>query len=142
MQLTDYRLDKILNNCRQEGDCLIWKGAKDNNGYGMITLNRKTARLHRLIYAYYNGPILDGYTIDHVKDRGCHSKACLNIKHLEAVMERVNILRSDSMSAVNARKTHCPKGHPYDIINDKGYRRCRKCRDEYNRKYWRKHHPL
>lgn len=34
--------------------------------------------------------------------------------------------------AFNGQKTHCPKGHPYDVFNDKS-RRCRRCMRERGR---------
>jgi hypothetical protein len=73
------------------------------------------------------GPIPEGLTIDHL----CRVRHCVNPAHLEAVSERVNILRGNGAGARNARKTHCVKGHaftPDNLYRDyQGYRRCRRC---------------
>lgn len=51
---------------------------------------------------------------------------------MEIVTRGENALRGNGPMALNARKTHCPKGHPYDEVNTyidpKGKRRCRICR--------------
>lgn len=31
-------------------------------------------------------------------------------------------------AAVNAHKTVCPQGHPYDALDSRGWRRCKACR--------------
>lgn len=55
------------------------------------------------------------------------------------VSPRVNRLRAPSPSTVNATKTECPAGHPYDGENtywDKdGGRDCRECRRRRTREY-------
>jgi len=78
------------------------------------------------------GPIPDGLTIDHL----CRNRACVKPAHLEAVSQRVNTLRSPiAVAAINARKTHCKRGHAFDDLNTRvsigpnGQRRrdCRAC---------------
>jgi hypothetical protein len=97
------------------------------------------------------GPIPEGMTLDHVKANGCTSTACVKAiadehgpAHLEPVTNRENVLRSDSISARNARKTHCPQGHPYDEANTyvsrQGGRNCRACHRQQERD--RRHRSL
>lgn len=82
------------------------------------------------MYEIHKGPIPEGLQIDHL----CRNTQCCNPDHLEAVTQRVNIMRSESFSAVNARKQACPKGHPYTPENtsiDRSHgderRKCREC---------------
>lgn len=60
--------------------------------------------------------------IDHL----CGVKACVRPEHLEAVTQGENVRRAA------ARKTHCPKGHPYSGPNlyvrpGTNNRLCRSC---------------
>lgn len=106
--------------------CWLWTARTFTKGYGQYTLNGKPRRAHRIAYELCIGPIPTGLTIDHVKDRGCTNKHCVNPAHLEAVTNRVNIQRGG-----DAQKTHCPQGHPYDegnTYNDKRGRQCITCR--------------
>ena len=108
--------------------CWEWVGAKDKNGYGKTTFSGKTWRAHRLIYTMLKGPIPEGLEIDHT----CRNKACVNPAHMEPVTTKVNVHRSDNACAINARKTHCPKGHPLSGENlysypQTGWRGCREC---------------
>jgi hypothetical protein len=61
---------------------------------------------HRYAYTLLVGPISDGFTIDHVKDRGCISTLCVKAiadehgpAHLEPVTMVENNLRGQSISA-------------------------------------------
>ena len=83
---------------------------------------------HRFAYELLVGPIPKGLTIDHVKSKECISTLCVNPAHLEAVTLRENILRGNGLAAMNAKKTHCPQGHPYDYVNSAGARGCSICR--------------
>ena len=53
-------------------------------------------------------------------------------EHLEPVTVRENLLRGEGPSALHAKKTHCPQGHPYAGDNlyihpTRGLRYCRTC---------------
>lgn len=76
-----------------------------------------------------NGPVPDGMELDH----GCRTPACVRPFHLEPVLHRENVLRGDSPSAHNARKTYCPRGHSYDSQRTNGQRGCKTCHREQER---------
>lgn len=78
---------------------------------------------HRVSYEMTRGKILPGLTIDHL----CRASLCVNPDHLEAVTMRTNLLRGNGWSGRHARKTHCPRGHSYDMISVRGARGCRRC---------------
>ena len=101
-----------------------WK--PNGEGYIRRTIGRKGYSNHRLAYECAYGPIPQGLVIDHL----CRNRSCANPAHLEAVTDRVNILRGEGVAVANARKTHCKRGHelsdPY--IDSRGSRICRACR--------------
>lgn len=110
------------------GTCWIWKGTILQSGYGQIVIrNTKKARAHRFMYERAKGKIPDGLQLDHL----CRNKLCVNPDHLEIVTGRENLMRSTSFVAINARKTHCHKGHPLFGTNlnitPMGSRRCKEC---------------
>ena len=89
-----------------ETGCLRWQGAHSPKGYGQIMLNGRLSSAHRASYERSFGPIPDGLEIDHVYDRGCRYRDCIEPSHLEAVTHRENVLRA-------ARAGRYPYG-PYD----------------------------
>lgn len=104
--------------------CWVWFGTIDHRGYPQTAKNGKTARAHRVIYEALVGAIPEGLTLDHL----CRVKACVNPAHLEPVTRGENTLRGTSPTALNARKTVCLNGHPFDRIRPDGARTCRQCR--------------
>lgn len=108
--------------------CWEWT-AKRDNGYGRIWIKGRLFAAHRVAYELMRGQIPEGLTIDHL----CRNRRCVNPEHLEVVSMRVNILRSDSVSAVNARKEHCPFGHPLAWRNS-GRRFCPTCAKKWDAK--------
>lgn len=72
----------------QRGDCWVWTGAHDRDGYGVTTTSpgHKQIRAHRFAYEQMVCEIPAGLTLDHV----CGLKACVNPAHLEPVPAFVN----------------------------------------------------
>jgi HNH endonuclease len=74
-----------------------------------------------------NGAIPDGLQVCHA----CDNPRCCNPAHLFLGTQLDNLLDMISKGRnVNASKTDCPQGHPYDEANtyrDKRGRHCRAC---------------
>lgn len=118
--------------------CWLWLLAVNKkSGYGQMGVNGRVLYAHRVAYEAWRGPIPEGLTIDHL----CRVRSCVNPDHLEAVTMRENTLRGESTAARNARKTHCPEGHPIEAGNANtktwnGWRRCRTCFNARCRAYY------
>lgn len=66
------------------GDCLLWKGAVDKDGYGQIQAGNvpkllRVTRAHQLSYAMAYGDIPKGAVVRHT----CDTPTCINPAHLE-----------------------------------------------------------
>jgi hypothetical protein len=118
-----------------ETGCWLWNGALGSGGYVQVSFKGVTYRWHRLIYTLLVGSVPRELDVDHVKKRGCKYRHCCWPAHLEPVTRWVNNMRSENPTALNAEKTHCPKGHPYDLENTRWYRGRRHCR-ACNRESW------
>ena len=118
-----------VDPCRTDG-CWAWIAAVGVNGYGYFWTEKRVRTAHRWAYESIHGAIPVGHEPDHL----CRVRSCVNPDHLEVVTKANNLLRGISPPAMNARKTHCPQGHPYDESNTRvtpyGFRICRKCHSQ------------
>jgi len=117
-----------------ESGCWVWMG-HCHKGYGYFRTSPtwKWMRAHRYSYNLYKGQIPDGKCLDHL----CRVRCCVNPDHLEPVSNKENLMRGNSLSAMNSRKTHCIRGHELrgdnvKIISTprKTMRVCLRCREE------------
>ncbi len=122
-----------------DSGCWIWQAFLNRKGYGEFYDGQTgMVRAHRWSYEHFVGPIPDGLYIDHL----CRVPRCVNPAHLECVTPRENALRGFGPTALNARKTHCKRGHP--LAGDNLYRKkgagriCRTCQRAYFVEFHRK----
>lgn len=121
--------ERFWSKVEKTATCWLWLAARDGKGYGAAYVGGRQVRAHRFAYELLVGPIPEGLVLDHVKARGCQHRHCVNPDHLEAVTNRENLMRGEGITAIAARKTHCPQGHPYDYVDPKSRKRkCRTCR--------------
>lgn len=95
------------------GPCWLWAGPIDPiNGYGRVYGGSRRRPAHRIVFELSGRKIPCGRQLDHL----CRVRHCVNPRHLEPVTGKTNILRGLGAPAQNARKTHCPEGHPYNQV--------------------------
>lgn len=145
-QLNENRFWSKVN--RTDG-CWFWL-AGSYNGYGLYFFNHRSQLAHRVAYEMEVGPIPKQNQIDHLchnwdvtcpGGKTCPHRRCVNPAHLEATTIKINVLRGRGLSAANAKKTHCVRGHAFDKANTRyrngssSYRVCRECCRQHKRRY-------
>jgi hypothetical protein len=118
--------------------CWPWLGGRHAKGYGVFHVASVPVLAHRVAWRLARGPIPEGLVVDHL----CGERLCVNVRHLALVTAGENVLRGRGPSAINARRTHCPRGHAYawpNLYVHRGRRQCRACRLAHNRAWWRRH---
>lgn len=133
-----------------ERGCWIWRGAKNEFGYGTIALRRRTKgaetqRVHRLMWEMHNGPIPEGQVVRH----RCDVPACCNPLHLEVGTKKQNsrdmVERGRSIAYATGRYDGvCVQGR-HDVTKPgtlkrvaskgKSYMTCVACDRDRKRKY-------
>lgn len=107
--------------------CWPFLGALRPDGYGNFK-SSLAATAHRSSWIALVGPLTEGEVIDHL----CRNRACCNPDHLEPVSRGENVLRGNTLTAINKAKTHCPRGHEY-VTRSNGARMCKPCRNLIDR---------
>ena len=70
----------------RDGDCLVWTGTTNPEGYAVVWSSGKQLRVHRYIWEKANGPIPQGLQIDH----RCRNTSCCDLEHLRLVTQKQN----------------------------------------------------
>ena len=116
---------------RGEAECWPWTGARNAYGYGVIWNAGKVLIATRVMLELQGSPVPTGKVLDHL----CRNRWCVNPAHLRAITQSVNAREnSTSPFAINAQKTHCLRGHAFDLIEQtrrgpiRGCSECKKIR--------------
>lgn len=124
---------------RDPDECWPWLASLDPYGYGKFSSYRgRIVKAHRFAYELLVGPpppVIDHtcHTFSDCKGGSkCPHRRCCNPRHMQPSTTAENALRGHGPQATNARKTHCPEGHPYDYIwttkQGREHRDCLQCR--------------
>ncbi len=111
MQFSQPELDRFWKKVDKSEECWKWLASKKSEryGYGQLKIGGKNQGAHRVSYIIANGSIPEGMDIFHL----CQNRWCVNPKHLQALDKATRLSTVDGWKATeNAKKTHCPKGHP------------------------------
>lgn len=115
-----YALEHEVHPC---GCWIPLHGYDDGNGYRQISVAGKQERIHRLAYQQHIGPIPSRHVVDHVRERGCQFRSCINPEHLEAVTNAENIRRG--LLPHLAESLPCGHGIKNPLL------KCKPCRREH-----------
>ena len=78
--------ERLLENISYtDSGCWQWAG-KLTTGYGVMRVEGRSHRVHRLSYAEFVGPVPNEKHIDHK----CHNRACINPAHLRLATPKQN----------------------------------------------------
>jgi hypothetical protein len=119
-----------------ESGCWISTYSVGSHGYAQVGWQqgdlRNMTTAHRAAWTFYNGPIPDGLTVDHI----CHVRRCVNPAHLRLLTRSEN--GADNRMAefrVHPTTTKlCRRGlHPMAAAGKQNY--CRECKAERQRRY-------
>lgn len=125
--------------------CWLWRGAKDQHGYGCFGINYRVIKAPRVAYELTKGSIPEGMDILH----SCDTPACVRPDHLRPGTARDNaqdmLARGRHFTPFKThrytrpRQTECFLGHPFDAANTSiardGSQRCRACARERTARY-------
>lgn len=90
--------------------CWLWTDKLDPAGYGRLAVSRKPLLAHRFSYALHSGEIPEGKKVDHK----CHTRHCVNPKHLRLVNDKQNI---ENRGSLNRNNTSGYRGVTWDKAN-------------------------
>ena len=134
-------MERFWNKTEQAGDCLLWTAAKNSDGYGIFSFDKKVEGAHRVSWILSNGEIPDGLSVLHK----CDVRACVNPEHLflgtqddnmKDAARKGRIVRSEKAGA--QKREFCKQGHSLSdnpIVGKDGRRRCRPCANRRDREY-------
>ncbi len=136
--ITDKMIKRFSSKINKTDNCWIWIASKDSRGYGKFWIKDKYFYAHRFSYQIFKGQIHEDLVLDHL----CHNKSCVNPNHLEEVTIGENVLRGNSISGINSRKTHCKNDHEFTLEStyfrlNNGNRMCKICEKVRVKQYYK-----
>lgn len=72
--------ERLMSRSRVEGDCLVWTGARDEQGYGRIGWQGKVYLVSRMAFETFVRPLAPGELVRH----SCDNPPCFRREHLLA----------------------------------------------------------
>lgn len=86
--MTPYDQVRVWSRLVEQGECWVDTGGKykRGQGYGSISINGRSRRLHLVVYELVNGPIPPGTIVRHT----CNNDACCRPEHLKPGTHKQN----------------------------------------------------
>lgn len=107
----EYSIEALNARTIKQGECNIWTGAKQTNGYGAAWF-KKQVTAHRAMYELTHGPLDPGLVVMHT----CDNPACINPAHLVTGTQIDNMIDRDNK--LRGAKLKVSAGDRVAIIND------------------------
>ena len=89
--------EALRKRSKRDGECIVWTGWIDPDGYGQMRVGGKTSRPHRVAWELKRGPIPQGAHLDHT----CYNPSCLNLDHLRIATPSQNGANRSGLSVSN-----------------------------------------
>lgn len=144
---------RFWSRVRKSAKCWEWQGCTAGAGYGQLYVGEnepggRMAYAHRISWALHNGEIPAGMSVCH----HCDNPLCVRPDHLFLGTDADNMQDAQRKGRLSVtgkgwqrRTTHCPKGHPYSVVNTyhttsragNPARVCRKCAMGRTRAYYK-----
>ena len=152
-EISDRDLDRLVRSIHRDPEnedaCWTWAPwGKVYRGRPATMINGRRIGVCRVLYALEYGVDPGDLDVEHLCARG--HLGCVSPKHLALLTKAENSLAptSRSIAAVNARKTHCSRGHllaGYNVVpvkskNGRIGRKCRTCQLMAQRASYRGEH--
>ena len=128
--MTTPMAERFWSKVEKSDGCWLWTGATVGRGYGVLLYrDSRTLKLaHRISWEICRGEVPPS---DLFVCHTCDVPACVNPDHLFVGTRSANMQDASRKGRHNmVKKTHCPQGHPYDVLNTLRYhgrRYCRSC---------------
>lgn len=123
--------ERFWRHVEKTASCWLWTGFKNKYGYGIVRgeNGREKIMAHRASWALAGKSVPADLCLDHL----CRVRHCVNPEHLEVVTIKENNRRGLGVAGLNARKTHCKRGHLLAgeniYLRATGARICKQCVD-------------
>jgi HNH endonuclease len=118
--------------------CWLWLGASTEGDprydYGVIRVEGRTVRAHRVSYELARGPVPNRLELDHI----CRNSYCVNPDHLEAVTHEENLRRAPAFQGTHCKNCGTVLVSRWKRHDGKPRKECPKCVSDAKKRVYRK----
>lgn len=98
-----------------------------HQGYGRVYFRGRPWSVHRVLYLWKFHELPEyNFSGEFVLDHLCDNRSCCNPDHLQITSNKNNVLKGSGITAKNARKKLCKRGHEFSLRKSGG-RKCLTC---------------
>ncbi len=111
-QYTAVQVARFRAKLARQGDCLVWTGHRNRQGYGLVRIDNRVYLAHRVSYSMAGRPLTADIDVCHA----CDNPPCVNPAHLFPGDARINTMDSVSKgrhrAQIHPEQTFRGEGHP------------------------------
>ena len=79
--------ERLASRSREDGECVVWTGRTNHDGYGLVDLGGRPRHAHRVAFEAAGGEIPEGGVVRHT----CDNPPCIRPEHLVGGTQLENI---------------------------------------------------